>query len=127
MNFHQFQQAMLAAIDLAQQSDQISTVSFDLTDHDDQDEDGEDQEPTDDEDDDYNNAPVYPMPFFRPDDKPDETDEDLKPNQDDDDQEPNLEDLEPSDDFGGSFPLSVEYDDDQLEPTYIDHDHDNWL
>ncbi len=60
------------------------------------------------EGDDYNNAPVYPMPFFKPDDKPDKTDEDL----------------EPSDDFGGSFPLSVEYDDDQPEPTYIDHDHE---
>ncbi len=64
----------------------------------------EDQEPTDDEDDDYNNAPVYPMPFFRP-DKPDKQDEDLEPNHNDEELEPNLEDLEPSDDFGGSFPL----------------------
>jgi hypothetical protein len=77
MDFHQFQQAMLAAIDLAQQSDQISTLSFDPTNHDDQDQDGDDQEP--------------------------------------------------SDDFGGSFPLSVEYDDDQPEPTDIDHDADDWF
>ncbi len=121
MNFHQFQQAMLVGIDLAQQSDQISTVSFDPSDHPDQDEDGGNDE-GDDQDDDYNNAPVYPMPFFRPDDKPDEdetshNDEDQEPNDDD-------EDLESSDDFGGSFPLSVEYDDDQPEPTYIDQDHD---
>jgi hypothetical protein len=86
-----------------------------------EDEDGDDQEPSDDQDDDYNNAPVYPMPFFRP-DKPDKTDEDLEPNQDDEDLEQNHEDLEPSDDFGGSFPLSVEYDDDQIEPTYINAD-----
>ncbi len=126
MNFHNFQQAMLAAIDLAQQSDQISTLSFDPTDHDDQDEDGEDQETSDDEDDDYNNAPIYPMPFFRP-DQPDKTDEDLETNHNDDDQETNHEDLEPTDDFGGSFPLSVEYDDDLPEPTYIDHDDDDWF
>jgi hypothetical protein len=71
--------------------------------------------------DDY--SPVYPMPFFRP-DKPDKTDEDLEPSHNDD-LEPSDEDLEPSDDddFGGSFPLSVEYDD-QLEPTYIEHDDD---
>jgi hypothetical protein len=37
----------------------------------------------------------------------------------------NDEDLEPSDDFGGSFPLSVEYDDDQPEP--IDTDADDWF
>jgi hypothetical protein len=86
MNFHNFHQAMLGAIDLAQHSDQISTVSFDPTDHDEQNEDGEDQEPN-----------------------------------------RNDEDQEPSDDFGGSFPLSVEYDDDQLEPTYIDHDDDDWF
>jgi hypothetical protein len=61
--------------------------------------------------DDY--SPVYPMPFFRP----DKSDEDLEPNRND-------EDLEPTDDFGGSFPLSVEYDDDQPEPTYIDADDD---
>ncbi|MBC7879735.1 MAG: hypothetical protein H7Y37_00225 [Anaerolineae bacterium] len=66
--------------------------------------------------DDY--SPVYPMPFF----KPDKSDEDLEPNHNDEDLEPNLEDLEPSDDFGGSFPLSVEYDDDQPEPTDIDQD-----
>jgi len=76
----------------------------------------EDEDGDDDEGDDYNNAPVYPMPFFRP----DKTDEDLEPNKDDDD-------LEPSDDFGGSFPLSVEYDDDLPEPTYIDHDDDDWF
>jgi hypothetical protein len=64
--------------------------------------------------DDY--SPVYPMPFFKP-DKTDKTDEDLEQNQDD-------EDLETSDDFGGSFPLSVEDDDDLPEPTYIDHDDD---
>jgi hypothetical protein len=83
------------------------------------DDDIKDEDGDEDQDDDYNNAPVYPMPFFRP-DKPDETDEDLETNQDDDDQEP-------SDDFGGSFPLSVEYDDDQPEPTYIDHDADDWF
>ncbi|MBC7883541.1 MAG: hypothetical protein H7Y37_19805 [Anaerolineae bacterium] len=113
MNFHQFQKAMLTAIDLAQHSDQIVAVSFDPTDHEDEDG-GEDLEPTD--DDDYNNAPVYPMPFFRP-NKPDKSDEDQEPNHND-------EDLEPTDDFGGSFPLSVEYDDDQPEPTYIDQDDD---
>jgi hypothetical protein len=32
-----------------------------------------------------------------------------------------------NDDFGGSFPLSVEYDDDQPEPTDIDHDADDWF
>jgi hypothetical protein len=32
-----------------------------------------------------------------------------------------------NDDFGGSFPLSVEYDDDQPEPMDIDHDHDDWF
>jgi hypothetical protein len=81
-----------------------------------EDEDGdEDRE----EEEDY--SPVYPMPFFRP-DKSDKPDEDLEPNQDDEDLEQNHEDLEPSDDFGGSFPLSVEYDDDLPEPTYIDHD-----
>jgi hypothetical protein len=89
-------------------------------------EDDEDLEPTDngnDEGDDYNNAPVYPMPFFKPDNKPDETDEDLEPNQDDEDLEPSDDD----DDFGGSFPLSVEYDDDLPEPTYIDHGDDDWF
>lgn len=80
-------------------------------------EDDEDLEPTDDKNEDYNNSPIYPMPFFRP-DEADEMDEDLEPNQDD-------EDLEPSDDFGGSFPLSVEYDDDQPEP--IDIDADDWF
>jgi hypothetical protein len=64
----------------------------------------------------YDTAELENIPT-RPDNKPDETDEDLEPNHND-------EDLEPTDDFGGSFPLSVEYDDDQLEPTYIDHDHD---
>jgi hypothetical protein len=31
------------------------------------------------------------------------------------------------DDFGGSFPLSVEYDDDHSDPTDIDHDADGWF
>jgi hypothetical protein len=88
-------------------------TNIDIDDFEDEDS-GEDLEPSDDQDDDYNNAPVYPMPFFRP-DETDKTDEDLEPNHND-------EDLEPSDDFGGSFPLSVEYDDDLPEPTYIDHD-----
>jgi hypothetical protein len=94
-------------------SDQHFT-DIDIDDFDDVD--GEDVD-GDGEGDDYNNAPVYPMPFFRP-DKPNETDEDLEPNRNDDD-------LEPTDDLGGSFPLSVEYDDDLPEP--IDIDADDWF